>query len=163
MEKISINRNGLGIFKGIGKKQTTPKNSASTNPFGISFKGNVIQADVFDTARSTINRVGIRERIANTGRTFKSAIVGGINSFNNAVKERANAIVSFGRRTKETISNAIDFANNYDVAEGLRNAFTSLRNRIVSSNEYSVKNLTKRPVSDLRTMLSDELAARSAQ
>lgn len=160
MEKISINKNGLGIFKGIGKKEATQKSSASTNPFGISFKGNVIQADVFETAKnSIINKIGIRERIANTGRTFRSAIVGGINSFNNAVKERANAIVSFGRRTKERIESAIDFANNYDVGEGIKNAFTSVYNRIASRNEYSVKNLTKRPVTELESMLRAELTA----
>ena len=158
MEKISINKNGLGIFKGIGKKEATQKNSLSTNPFGISFKGNVIQADVFEAAKTASNKIRINEKIANGGRVLKSAIVGGINSFSNAVKERANSIIAFGRRTKERISSAIDFANSYDVGEGIKNAFRSISNRITAGNEYSVKNLTKKPVSELESMLRSELA-----
>ena len=158
MEKISINKNGLGIFKGIGRKEATQKNSTTSNPFGISFKGNVIQADVFETAKIASNKIRINERIANGGRVLKSAIVGGINSFSNAVKERANSIVAFGRRTKERISSAIEFANNYDVGEGIKSAFRSISNRLTAGNEYSVKNLTKKPVSELETMLRAELA-----
>ena len=160
MEKISINKNGLGIFKPNAKKNAVQKAPGFTNPFGLHFKGSVIQADVFETPKTTTtSKVGLKEKIANSGRVFKSSIVGGLNSFNNALKSRANSIISFGRQAKEKITQAIDFANNYDVGQGIKQAFGSIYNRFAENREYSVQRLVKRPVEDLRGMLEAELNA----
>ena len=159
MNKISINKNGLGIFKVNTKTANEAKNTVSSNPFGLNFKGNVIQADVFETSRklTTGLKEGIRERIVNTGKAFKSNIVSGINSFNEALKSKAGGIIAFGRKAKESINKAIDFANNYDLGAGIQNKLKSVYDSIANRNQYSVKNLVKRPVSELETLLRDEL------
>ncbi len=156
MEKISINKNGLGIFKTAAKSDAAAK-SPSTNPFGISFKGNVIQADVFESS-SAAPAEGLKEKVANQGKLFVSSIVGGINSFNSALKSRMDSVISFGRRVKENVTGAIDKANNIDVGVELKNVFDAIYGRYKLETEYSVKNLTKRPVSELETMLRDELS-----
>ena len=159
MNKISINKNGLGIFK--IKSQTAEKsaNAVSSNPFGLNFKGNVIQADVFETSKKATSGLttGIKEKIANTGKTLKSTVVGGINSFNESLKQKAGGIVAFGRKAKESIGKAIDFANNYDLGAVIQNKLKTVYETVTSGNQYSVKNLTKRPVSELESMLRTEL------
>lgn len=162
MNKISINRNGLGIFKLNAQKTSKPKEASaagSSNPFGLNFKGNVIQADVFETSKKNTTNItsGLREKLANTGKVFKSTIVGGINSFNESLKQKAGGIVAFGRKAKESISKAIDFANNYDIGAEIKNTFSSVIESVTNSNQYSVRNLVKRPVSELELLFKDEL------
>ena len=66
-------------------KPTTANNNAatrqlSTNPFGVSFKGNVIQADVFETSNKSAQGNGIVERkifrCKNAGRTIGKSQIG---------------------------------------------------------------------------------------
>lgn len=159
MEKISINKNGLGIFKISPKKDAVKDSTVSSNPFGVHFKGNVIQADVFETTKkSDAVKESLKEKIANTGKVFKSSIVGGINSFNNALKQKTSGIISFGHKAKESITRAIDFANNYDLGVELKKTFDSIYSSFANINQYSVKNLTKRPVSELEALLKAELS-----
>ena len=120
-----------------------------TNPFGVTFKGNIISADVFDKKDSDLNETRNKRRI------FESALVGSITSFNSAVGRRLNSVVSFGRRIKETTNNLWAQANNVNMKD-----FLSARMQMPSfSGEYNVKNLAKRPVSDLENMLTDEISA----
>ena len=158
MEKISINKNGLGIFKISPKKDVVKDSTVSSNPFGVHFKGNVIQADVFETTKNSVIKESLKEKIANTGKVFKSSIVGGINSFNNALKQKTSGIISFGHKAKESITRAIDFANNYDLGVELKKTFDSIYSSFANINQYSVKNLTKRPVSELESLLKAELS-----
>ena len=158
MEKVSSVRTGFNIFSKLHKaKNETPNNQTSTNPFGVSFKGNVIQADVFETtkiASSATETVG--KKIVNKGKMFASAVVGNINNFNSSIKSRLNSVVSFGRKIKEKTAETwtklantevkIDFAK---MGESVKNVFT---------NPYGVNNLAKMPVEDLRTKLIAELA-----
>lgn len=163
MNKISINRNGLGIFKLNAQRAAKGKEAGaatgSSNPFGLNFKGNVIQADVFEKSKKTTTNItsSLREKLANTGKVFKSTIVGGINSFNESLKQKAGGIVAFGRKAKESISKAIDFANNYDIGASIKNTFSSIVESVTNRNQYSVRNLTKRPVSELESLFKDEL------
>ena len=90
-------------------------------------------------------------------KVFKSTIVGGINSFNESLKQKAGGIVAFGRKAKESISKAIDFANNYDIGASIKNTFSSIVESVTNRNQYSVRNLTKRPVSELESLFKDEL------
>ncbi len=156
MEKISINKNGLGIFRTNKSAEKTAQNTASTNPFGINFKGNVIQADVFETTKSS-PLANFREKLANRGKIFKSSMVSGVNSFNNALKSRVDSVVNFGRKIRENVSDFWNKANNINVGSELKNTFSSIYDRFKVGNEYSVKNLTKRPVNDLEAMLREEL------
>ena len=135
------------------------KKSVSSNPFGLNFKGNVIQADVFETSRKTTGGIAenVREKLANSGKVLKSTVVGGINSFNESLKQKAGGIVAFGRKAKENISKAIDFMNNYDLGAVVQNKLKGAYEAVANRNQYSVKNLTKKPVSELKSMLITEL------
>ena len=44
------------------EKNNAQVNRLSTNPFGVSFKGNVIQADVFESAKKESATAGIVEK-----------------------------------------------------------------------------------------------------
>lgn len=158
MEKISINKNGLGIFQGFKKTNKIAERAVnSTNPFGISFKGSAIQADLFEkTANASIKTLG--NSIAEKGKMVTSAIVGNLNAFRNSIRNRFDGVVAFGRRIRDNITNFWTKANNINVTEGLRSSFTNLSNKIKSVNEYSVNNLTKRPVNELSDMLKAELS-----
>jgi len=149
MEKISINKNGFGFFKVSDKKaEAATSKSMSTNPFGISFKGNVIQADVFESSTPKTNP------IAEKGKMFASAVVGGINSFNDAFKRRAADVVAFGRSIKTNVMNTLEWANNYDAGAALKKSFGAIRD----SYDYRIGKLTNTPVDNLREMWQAELA-----
>lgn len=152
MAKITFNTNGVGIFKTTRTEAKTNGAAHASNPFGISFKGNVIQADVFQT---TSNREGvsIRER----GKMFVSAVVGNINSFNNAIKSRLNSVVSFGRQVKDNVANWWEQAKNTEITFDL-NGLSQFVSEKFHNNPYGVNNLVKRPVNELEEMLKVELA-----
>lgn len=167
MEKISIKTGRVNIFKPVQKDNE----QKHTNPFGLSFKGNVLQADVFSTSKTKTNEgTGLTSQIAQKGRAVKSAVIGGINNFNTELKTRfnngINRIVSFGKKigegtkaawqkAKET-SFMIDFSG---ISESFNNwANADVVDMIKGGKEsYRVKDLVKLPVSDLRTMLHNEL------
>lgn len=154
MAKITFNTNGVGIFKSARTESKTNTPSHSSNPFGISFKGNMIQADIFQTTANKENAgISIRER----GRMFMSAVVGNINSFNNAIKSRLNTVVSFGRQVRDNVANWWEMAKTTEVTFDMNglNRFISER---FHTNPYGVNNLLKRPVNELEEMLKAELA-----
>ncbi len=154
MTKISFNTNGVGVFKLLKSESKNNTQGHSSNPFGISFKGNMIQADVFQTTATKENAgVGIRER----GKMFMSAVVGNINSFNSAIKSRLNSVVSFGRRVRDNVSNWWEQAKNTEITFDL-NEMTRFVSEKFNNNQYSVNNLMKRPVHELEDMLKAELA-----
>ena len=168
MEKISIKTNRVNIFKPVQQNNQEQKHS---NPFGLSFKGNVLQADVFSSTKTkTTEGTGIASQIAEKGRAVKSAIVGGINNFNTELKTRfnngINRIVSFGKKIGENAKTAWRKANETSFTfdfSGISEDFNGWANRDIldvirgRKDEYNVKNLVKRPVSELKTMLHDEL------
>lgn len=119
-------------------------NKLTTNPFGVSFKGNVIQADVFEGIKKESVRAGIAER----SKLFASAVVSGINSFNQSFKSRMNAIVSFGRQVSRNVFDTIEKIGNTEITFDM----TGVKNRLFPDRQYSVKNLVNQPVNDLRTM-----------
>jgi len=151
MQKISPLRSSVEAFykfraeRKAAKAQAAQENKTQTNPFGITFKGTVIQMDVFekaDKAKETTNNNSIKERLQNTGKLLASAWVGTINKFSNL---KTNAI-AFGNKIKENTIAAAKKA--YEIA-----------NTPIEFNpfKYNVSNLQKQPVSELRTMLSNEL------
>ena len=118
------------------------QNKSVTNPFGVSFKGNVIQADVFQSSAQKASS-GIAEK----GKLFASAVVRGINNFNEAFKSRMNSIVNFGKKVTDTIEKIGNTEIKFDI-EGIKN-------RLFPEREYNVKNLTNKPVDELKTMWSE--------
>ena len=166
MEKISIKSTAVNIFKTAPKTKETKL----TNPFGISFKGNVLQADVFSSSKAkTTEKGGVLNSISEKGRAFKSTIVGGINNFNTELKTRfnngINRIVSFGRKIGENTKAIWKKANEtnlvFDVTgigENIKNIATmDVKDIFAAGSTYSVKSLTKRPVGELESMLKCEL------
>ncbi len=121
-------------------KSTT--NKLSTNPFGVSFKGNVIQADVFESAKKSTN--GIAEK----GKLFASAVVSGINNFNASFKARMNAIGAYCKKITTNIFDSIEDFGNTEISFDM----TGIKNRLFPDREYSVKNLTNKSVDELKTM-----------
>ncbi len=156
MDKISIAKITPNIFK---PQSTENKQSAHSNPFGINFKGNVLAADVFESSKpkETVSSTNPFAQASEKSKLFASAIVGGINSFNNAFKSRMNAIVSFGRQIKENIAQSWEKAKNTEITFDFNALTESIANKF--NNPYSVTNLTKRPVTDLEMMLKEELSA----
>lgn len=153
MDKLSIRSIGsnlLGITK-IGK-HTTPQNQ--TNPFGLSFKGNVIQADVFEMSKERqINKEGLKEKLINKGKTYASTIVGSINSFNNGLKSRFNNVISFGKRITKNVRDFL--AQPVDINAGIEKMVDGLKDKF--GNPYNPKTLAKRDVGELKDMLISEI------
>ena len=117
-------------------------NNLATNPFGVSFKGNVIQADVFESARKNLNANVIAEK----GKLFASAVVSGINNFNESFKARMNSIVSFGKKVTTNVFDTIERIGNTEITFDM----TGIKNRLFPDRQYSVKNLATKSVDELK-------------
>lgn len=154
MAKITFNTNGVGIFKSARTESKTNAPAHSSNPFGISFKGNVIQADIFQT---TANRDHERISLQEKGKMFMSAVVGNINSFNESIRSRLNSVVSFGRQVKDNVANWWEMAKNTEITFDM-NGMSRFISEKFQTNPYGVNNLLKRPVNELEDMLRAELA-----
>ncbi|HPT40963.1 MAG TPA: hypothetical protein PLG15_01095 [Candidatus Gastranaerophilaceae bacterium] len=153
MEKLSINNISKNFFRTTTVKKVDKNH---TNPFGVSFKGNVLTADVFETKNNNVNLI---ERAKNKSRMLSSAVVGSITNLSSAISTRLNSVVSFGNRIRQ---NATDFWTKAQQTE-IHIDMAKLSNKITSkmpsfTGTYKVSNLVKRPVSELEEMLKAELA-----
>ena len=153
MQKISPLRSSIEAFNKFRATRLNKTNKTQqadqktqTNPLGITFKGTVIQMDVFEKAEkaseSTKNPISLKEKMQNTGKLLASAWVGTINKFSSL---KTNAI-AFGNKIKDSTIAAAkkirDFGNTkveFDVFK------------------YNVSRLQNKPVSELKSMLSSEL------
>lgn len=147
MQKISPLRAGLDAFNRFRSNRIQAKtekleniNSNSTNPFGISFKGTVIQMDVFESStkkNSTTN--SLKEGLDRVNKFVASARVATMNKIE-SIKQGA---ISFGNRVKDNVVNTYNKLNSIEVN------FDFLRN--------STSRLQKRPVTELEEMFRSEL------
>lgn len=148
MEKISPLRASLKAFEQfkaqrIQKRQENP-NTSATNPFGLTFKGITLDADVFTPSASkevSSNQGGFGDTFVKAGKLASSAWVSTLNRFN-SMKQ---SMISFGNRMKENAINTWDMLNKTEIS------FTGLF-------KDSVTNLQKRPVGELEEMFRNELA-----
>lgn len=139
------------IFKISSNK--AENNSNHTNPFGVSFKGNIINADVFEDKNSNLTEN------QNKGKMLVSTLVGSMNSIHSAIGRRLNSVVSFGRRMKETTSNLWDNANNlWNKANNISMSDFLTTSTLAFTGAYSVKRLQERPVSDLKDLFEEKLS-----
>ena len=154
MQKISPLRSSIEAFNKFkalranktDKAQKTEQ-KAQTNPFGITFKGNMIQMDVFEKtekAEKSEKAVSpsLKERLQNTGKLLASAWVGTINKFSSI---KTNAI-AFGNKVKD---NAIAFGNKVKEIGNTKVEFDVFK--------YNVSRLQNLPVSELKSLLATEL------
>ena len=149
MQKISPLRSSIEAFnkfKALRANKAKEEKSVQTNPFGITFKGTVIQMDVFEKTNknkeSATQATSIKEKMQNTGKLLASAWVGTINKFSSL---KANAI-AFGNKLKDNT-----------IAMGKK--LQEIGNTKVELNpfKYSVARLQNQSVADLKSMLSNEL------
>ena len=153
MQKISPLKSSIEAFnkframRAAKKDNTVTKNDsvAQTNPFGITFRGTVIQMDVFDKADNadkTTSSPSLKERLQNTGKLLASAWVGTINKIS-SIKTN---VIAFGNKIK---TSTVEFAKKVQ----------EFGNREVDFDifKYNVSRLQNQPVSELRTMLASEL------
>ena len=163
MEKISIKSSAVNIFRTANR--INHQETKHSNPFGISFKGNVLQADVFSSSKpKTEKSEGIIEKAANKTRAFKSAVVGGINNFNTELNTRfnngINKIVSFGKKIAHNTKEFWNKANETNIVWDFSGLTEGLKGfgKSKETDSYKVCNLVKRPVCELETMFKQELA-----
>ena len=145
MQKISPLRAGLDAFNKFraqrlqNKEQNIQNNS--TNPFGISFKGTMLQMDVFESSakKDETNTNPFKGGLDKMNKFVASARVATMNRIN-SIKQNA---ISFGNKIKESITNTYNMLNTTEVN------FDFLRN--------STSSLQKRPVSELEEMFKSEI------
>ncbi len=170
MEKISIKTGAVNIFRTATASHQNTETKHS-NPFGLSFKGNVLQADVFSSSKTkNQEKTGFVHTITEKGRAVKSAIVGGINNFNTELNTRfnngINRIVSFGRRIGEGAKSLWQKANETHFVwdfNGLSNGIKDLANKDIKeivNPTRGKQDLSHHTVGELETMLKEELEIR---
>ncbi len=145
---MEIGKLSLHTTKTVQNNQQAKKintNKFSTNPFGVSFKGNVIQADVFESSNKSTNV------IAQKSKMFASAVVSGINNFNEAFKSRINAIVSFGKKVTKDAFDTMERIGNTEIKIDME----GIKNKMFPDRQYSVKQLSNKSVDELKGMWED--------
>jgi len=151
-------------IKNISKKifRTTPskvENSSNhTNPFGVNFKGNMINADVFEPAFCGVKET-IAQKASKKGRMWASAIVGSMNSVNESISRRMNSVVDFGNRIKTNVSDLWNQANvkEFSPMQDMKNIINNMKERISERSTYSRTNLLNRVIPDLDAMFQDQI------
>ncbi len=145
---MQISKIGFNTTKSTTKVNNTNEGAKlATNPFGVSFKGNVIQADVFENS----NKKSIGENISEKSKLFASAVVSGINNFNESFKSRMNSIVSFGKKVTTNVFDTLEKIGNTEITFDM----TGIKNKLFPDRQYSVKNLSTKPVTELKAMWND--------
>jgi len=148
MQKISPLRAGLDAFNKFKASRLKANNTEkiektqgnSTNPFGISFKGKILQSDVFqNSSKETTATNPILEGMNNINKFVAGARAAAMNKFE-SVKQSA---ISFGNKVKETVTNTYNKLATTEVN------FDFLRN--------STASLQRRPVTELEGMFKTEL------
>lgn len=144
-------------------------NGSHTNPFGVSFKGNMISADVFETVAKKSNLVErfseLATKATNKGKMVTSAIVGSMGDVTSAISTRLNSVVSFGRRIGEGATKAWSYLNTKNLKMSLelveRRSKELLALNIIPESRYNVKNLKKLdPIGELEAMFQESANAK---
>lgn len=143
---MGISKVGMNTGSQVSMKPEATSNFTS-NPFGVSFKGNVIQADVFEKAAPNMAK-----RISEKGKVFASAVVGCINNFNTSLSSRMNSIGSWGQKIKNSVSSMCDRMSNVEISVDVKAFTNTLKNKLFPDSQYKVKNLVKMPVENLKSM-----------
>ena len=93
MDKMKITNTKLDLFRPLSKQE---RQEVHSNPFGINFKGNVLAADVFESSKAketNATKSNPFEKITGKSKMVASAVVGSMNSFNEAFRTRINSII----------------------------------------------------------------------
>lgn len=157
MAKLSINSFTTSFFKTASSEHEVSR-SNHTNPFGVSFKGNMITADVFDCSKKEkVSFTGLNN-VAERTKMLTSALVGSINSFKTT---RLDSIIRLGQRIRENVLNAWKKAQSIEISfDVVKNITNSIKERVPAADkEYLVDNLMNLPArADLMGRFENEIA-----
>lgn len=153
MERISPLRASLDAFNKFKKlrnetKIGTDADKVNTNPFGITFKGTILQMDVFESAKKIAPKTNIfQDKIKDISKLTASAWTATLNkvdSFKTTVTDFARNIkegaTTFISRVSDTLNQDINF-----------DYFT-----------YNVSRLRKKPIGELEELFRTELKVMGA-
>ena len=149
MQKISPLKASLEAFNRFKTQRKESRinsdlNKMNTNPFGITFRGTILQMDVFESVNKTARRDVFGEgvqRISKWTASAWSATINKIDNFRNTIKSYA---ISLRDNTKEMFGRVSEVLN---------------KEINLDFSRYSVRNLQKRPISELSEMLAGEIKA----
>lgn len=156
--------------------QNTENRSSQTNPFGASFNGTILKADVFSSSASVAKKSQIIDKVSNRSKMVMSTIVGSFGAFNQKISSRLNSVVNFGRNIKSKASDAWRYLSNKNASEALSETLGYLNDTKVfmhlgksdskplleiklPDTTYKSKNLSKLSIAELEPMfknLADE-------
>lgn len=158
MSKLSID--GI-ISKSIFNRNNNAIKStqgSQTNPFGVSFKGNILTADVFKLEQP--KKLDLITKMTKKSKLVTSTFVSSINKFGSEIGERLDSVMQFGRNIRDNAKQIIqrtgeDFAN---LRETLKTEMIWDGNRIrFVQNKFRAKNLEGQTVTYLGDLWKQEL------
>lgn len=140
MANLSIAKIGQRIFNATKHEQTVAR---SSNPFAAStFKGNVLTADVFETAKPSI-----AEKVSSKSKLMYSALVGSISGIGERINHGVESIVSFCGRMKDGVVGFWNKMNDIEVSFDFANAGKSIKSRWdAMQDEHTVQKYLTIPV-----------------
>lgn len=148
MNKISFNNKELTVFK-RALSENTNKNNTHHNPFGISFKGKVLECDVFESSKA------VKPAFEGFGKVFASALVGCMHTVKNINRELFGPAIEFVRNINQKVSTIWTKLNETDVRSILPVFNKNVQKELIS--ESRVDELTQLPVETLADMLNTAL------
>ena len=163
MGKLSIDGISKNIFKTASNRIEGHQQveSNQTNPFGVSFKGNVLTADVFDSpSKANVSFSGLNTNLISKakGKIASSAMVASITKMSDAIGSRLNTVLNFGRKITGTISNTWQKARDINInSETMTKAKNVVMNKLSEPVFTNDKISSKLDVGELRNMMKSEL------
>jgi len=161
MNNTGINDKGLGILKRVSLKKTQNNGYNHQNPFGISYKGNILTRDVFERSNQELNQQTFKEKLISRGKLYASAMTGHFADINNSVKKMFSPVIAFTSNIKNKADQFITFAKNTEVQIPSLN-YDSLFGIFAKKQTQSNNQLANKPVKELKEMLQSQLAGLSA-
>lgn len=146
--KIGQNIKTTSIIN-IGKNKQQNQ-STHSNPFGVSFKGNIIGADVFVNEKKIENNIA---KPLNKLKLFFCAIINGNNIFNEKIKQSINKVSNFALKIKNETQLFFKETSNH-VRKSLSTASETLS---FKPKEGSLKYYSKMSVNQLEDELTNEI------
>ena len=160
MANLSILNIRDRIFNTKHEASVAKTSNSVSNPFSAaSFKGNVLTADVFESSTP--------KTPAFTGnlKLKASTLVGSLTNFGSKIQAGIESVTAFGRRMKDGISNTWQKMQETEISFApLAEAFSCTKNNILNKchsmfeKGITAKQVANMPISEIRPMLSNEVA-----
>lgn len=133
----------------IGKNKQQNK-STHSNPFGVSFKGNIIGADVFVSEKKIESSIA---KPLNKMKLFFSAIINGNNIFNEKISQSISKVSDFALKIKNE-TKALFKSTSDKIKETISNV---KENMSINPKAGSLRYYSKMSVNELEEELTNEI------